>query len=169
MTLNVSGWTYGNSKGGILLKCLYPCRKKFPSSVYCPILSLPPVWSPSVKTVTLIPCAVCLLTYIHFLPLPLSFWYLSICNDSLLAFLVKISHSSVSLQNNVLLARVPESCRVTSCTQERALLCLITVEIMRVEKGFVLPLKTLSAADGAAGIFSCRRCWRADRRAHMCM
>lgn len=104
-----------------------------------------------------------------FSSLPLSFWYLSICNDSLLAFLVKISHSSVSLQNNVLLARVPESCRVTSCTQERALLCLITVEIMRVEKGFVLPLRTLSAADGAAGIFSCRRCWRADRRAHMCM
>lgn len=37
---------------------------------------------------------------------------------------------------------------------------------MRVEKGFVLPLRTPSAADRAAGIFSCCPCWRADRRAH---
>lgn len=37
---------------------------------------------------------------------------------------------------------------------------------MRVEKGFVLPLRTPSAADKAAGIFSCCPCWRADRRAH---
>lgn len=35
-----------------------------------------------------------------------------------------------------------------------------------MEKGFVLPLRTPSAADKAAGIFSCCPCWRADRRAH---
>lgn len=33
-------------------------------------------------------------------------------------------------------------------------------------KGFVLPLRAPSAADRAAGIFSCCLCWRADRRAH---
>lgn len=44
--------------------------------------------------------------------------------------------------------------------------CLIAAEIMRVGKGFVLPRRTPVAADGAAGIFSCCRCWRADRRAH---
>lgn len=59
----------------------------------------------------------------------------------------------------------PQSCRVTSCTQE-LWLCLITIEIMRVGKGFVLPLRTPIAADRAAGIFSCCPCWRADRRAH---
>lgn len=35
-----------------------------------------------------------------------------------------------------------------------------------MEKGFVLPLRTPSAADSPAGIFSCCPCWRADRRAH---
>lgn len=101
----------------------------------------------------------------HFLPSLLSFWYPSICNDSLRAFLVKISHTPTSLQNNVSLATGPQSCRVTSCTRESRL-CLITTEIMRVEKGFVLPLRTPTAADRAAGIFSCCPCWRADRGAH---
>lgn len=62
----------------------------------------------------------------------------------------------------------PQSWRVTSCTRDWAslILCLITAEIMRVQKGFVLPLRTPSAADRAAGIFSCCPCWLADRRAH---
>ena len=62
---------------------------------------------------------------------------------------VKISRSPTSLPNNVPLATGPQSWRVTSCGREwaRLALCLNTAEIMRVEKGFVLPLRTPSAAD----------------------
>lgn len=77
----------------------------------------------------------------------------------------KISCAPISLQNNVLLATRPQSCRVTSCTQELRL-CRITVEITRVGKGFVLPLRTPIAVESTTGIFSCCLCWRADRRAH---
>lgn len=43
---------------------------------------------------------------------------------------------------------------------------LVSTQIMRErEKGFVSPLRTPGAADGTPGIFSCRPCWRADRRA----
>lgn len=101
----------------------------------------------------------------HFLPSLSGLWYLPICNDSLRTFLGKISRAPISLQNNVLLATGPQSCRVISCTPE-LWLCLITIERMRVGKGFVLPLRTPIAADRAAGIFSCCPCWRADRRAH---
>lgn len=37
---------------------------------------------------------------------------------------------------------------------------------MTAANGFVLPLRTPSAADRAAGIFSCCSLWLADRRAH---
>lgn len=109
--------------------------------------------------------AVCTVFTSHFLPSRLGLWYPPICNDSPWAFLVKISRTPSSLQNNVLLATGPQSYRVTSCTREPRL-CLITTEIMKVEKGFVLPPRTPSAADRPAGIFSCCPCWRADRRAH---
>lgn len=41
------------------------------------------------------------------------------------------------------------------------------VGIMRAGKGFVLPLRTPSTAEGTAGMFSCYPCWRADRRARI--
>lgn len=124
---------------------------------------LPAACSQSMDTATLI-SNVHWLCPVHFPPSLLGLWYPPICYDCLWTFPVKISRTAISLHNNVLLATGPQSCMATSCTQE-SWLCLITTEIMRVGKGFVLPLRTPIAADRAAGIFSCCPCWCADRRA----
>lgn len=64
----------------------------------------------------------------------------------------------------MLLANGKQSCAVASCPPGAALSCCVS--IMRAGRGFVLPLRTPTAADGTAGIFSCYPCWRADRRSH---
>lgn len=157
-------WIYGQDKLGE--KFFFLSNSQFPSVSYCyrkknitslksDSFSLPASWSQSMNTATLISNVHWLLTA------PPSL----ICNDCLWTFLVQISHAAISLQNNVSLATGPQSCMATSSIWE-LWLCLITTEIMRVGKGFVLPLRTPVAADRATGIFSCSLCWCADRRAH---
>lgn len=56
---------------------------------------------------------------------------------------IEASRTPTSLQNNVLLAAGPQSCRVISPARALATSILgpVAVQIMRVEKGFVLPLR----------------------------